>query len=91
MADVTNSERPRNILLIALLAAVIFFTASQEGVLHKISTLFWLSLIAGFGISLWLALGISSRRLLALILVIFTFDPCPAGAPADLVASFCTA
>ncbi len=24
-------------------------------------------------------------------LVIFTFDPCPAGAPADLVASFCTA
>ena len=23
-------------------------------------------------------------------LVVFTFDPCPAGAPADLVASFCT-
>ncbi|WP_341394097.1 succinate dehydrogenase hydrophobic membrane anchor subunit [Arthrobacter sp. G119Y2] len=24
-------------------------------------------------------------------LVIFTFDPCPAGAPADLLADFCTA
>lgn len=24
-------------------------------------------------------------------LVIFTFDPCPAGAPADLLASFCSA
>jgi succinate dehydrogenase / fumarate reductase membrane anchor subunit len=24
-------------------------------------------------------------------LVVFTFDPCPAGAPADLLASFCPA
>ena len=24
-------------------------------------------------------------------LVIFTFDPCPSGAPADLLPSFCTA
>ncbi|MHC4740502.1 MAG: hypothetical protein ACYS8Z_01245 [Planctomycetota bacterium] len=74
MADVTNSERVRNILLIALLAAIIFFTASQEGVLCKISTLFWLSLITAFAISLWLALGVSTRRLLALILVVFTFE-----------------
>lgn len=74
MAEVIDSERPRNVLLVAILAAVIFFTASQEGVLCKISTLFWLSLILGFAICFYLALVVSPRRLLALIFVVFTFE-----------------
>ncbi|WGD37039.1 succinate dehydrogenase hydrophobic membrane anchor subunit [Lysinibacter sp. HNR] len=36
------------------------------------------------------ALFLSAAMLILLgTLVIFTFDPCPAGAPSDLVASFC--
>lgn len=40
------------------------------------------------GISIWSVVGI----LLVLgTLVIFTFDPCPANSPADLLPSFCSA
>jgi succinate dehydrogenase / fumarate reductase membrane anchor subunit len=37
-------------------------------------------------------LGISTALLIVLgTLVIFTLDPCPAGSPADLLPSFCSA
>jgi succinate dehydrogenase / fumarate reductase, membrane anchor subunit len=39
-------------------------------------------------ISLW---GVCSTLILLGTLVIFTFDPCPAGSPADLLPSFCPA
>lgn len=42
------------------------------------------------GLKLLLALAVGVLLVLG-TLVIFTFDPCPAGAPADLVASFCHA
>ena len=46
----------------------------------------------GIASTLKVALFLSTVLLIVLgTLVIFTFDPCPAGAPADLVASFCTA
>jgi succinate dehydrogenase / fumarate reductase membrane anchor subunit len=41
---------------------------------------------------LFAAIGVSTAVLLILgTLVIYTFDPCPAGAPADLLPSFCPA
>lgn len=46
----------------------------------------------GIASALKVALFLATVLLIVLgTLVIFTFDPCPAGAPADLVASFCTA
>ena len=46
----------------------------------------------GIASTLKVALFLATVLLIVLgTLVIFTFDPCPAGAPADLVASFCTA
>lgn len=42
--------------------------------------------------TLLVLLGTSTAALLVLgTLVIFTLDPCPAGSPADLLPSFCTA
>jgi len=46
------------------------------------STRFWLKALLYTSALFVLVLG---------TLVIFTFDPCPAGAPADLLPSFCTA
>jgi succinate dehydrogenase / fumarate reductase membrane anchor subunit len=39
-------------------------------------------------ISLW---GVCAALILLGTLVIFTFDPCPAGSPVDLLPSFCPA
>jgi succinate dehydrogenase / fumarate reductase membrane anchor subunit len=39
-------------------------------------------------VSLW---GVCSALILLGTLVIFTFDPCPAGSPVDLLPSFCPA
>lgn len=74
MTSDTNNARPRNLLLIALLIIIILFTAFHEGYLQLVSPLFWVLLIAGFSITVWLALSISTRRLLALILVIFIIE-----------------
>lgn len=69
-----NSARPQNLVLIALFITVTLFTAFHEGYLPFISALFWISLIAGFSISVWLALSISTRRLVSLILGIFIIE-----------------
>jgi succinate dehydrogenase / fumarate reductase membrane anchor subunit len=46
------------------------------------------------GLRMWLKIALYTAFLLVTVLgtlVIFTFDPCPAGAPQDLLPSFCTA
>jgi hypothetical protein len=70
----TNNTRARNLVLIALLGLITVFTAFHEGYFPKISTLFLVSLIAGYLISVWLAMSISSKRLLSLILGIFIIE-----------------
>jgi hypothetical protein len=72
-ADVAN-ERPQNFLLAVLFVIAVLFTAFQEGYFPVLSLSFWLCLGAGFALSFWLALTISTRRLLALILVIFIME-----------------
>ncbi|MBW1675093.1 MAG: hypothetical protein JRJ79_00470 [Deltaproteobacteria bacterium] len=74
MASDINNKRPQNLLLVALLIIITLFTAFHEGYLLSISALFWGSLIAGFSISAWLALSISTRRLLSLMLGIFIIE-----------------
>ena len=46
------------------------------------------------GLRMWLKIALYTAFLVVTVLgtlVIFTFDPCPAGAPADLLPSFCAA
>ena len=74
MTNDTNNARLRNFLLIALFIIITLFTAFHEGYFPLISILFWVLLIAGFSISVWLALSISTRRLLSLILGIFIIE-----------------
>jgi hypothetical protein len=69
-----NGHRPKNLLLIALFIIVTLFTAYQEGYLPMISVLFWLVLIMGFAVSIWMALEITTPRLLSLMLGIFIIE-----------------
>ena len=69
-----NTTRPRNLVLVALFITVTLFTAFNEGYLPVISVLFWILIIAGFSISVWLALSISTSRLLSLMLGIFIIE-----------------
>jgi succinate dehydrogenase / fumarate reductase membrane anchor subunit len=46
------------------------------------------------GLRMWLKIALYTAFVVVVVLgtlVIFTFDPCPPGAPADLLPSFCTA
>ena len=46
------------------------------------------------GLRMWLKIALYTAFVVVVVLgtlVIFTFDPCPAGAPADLLPSFCSA
>jgi hypothetical protein len=74
MAHDSNGSKPQNLLLITFLITVTLFTAFHEGYQPLISILFWIFLAAGYCICIWLALGISTRRLLALILGIFIIE-----------------
>lgn len=69
-----DDHRPKNLLLIALFIIVTLFTAYQEGYLPMISVLFWLVLIMGFAVSIWMALKITTARLLSLMLGIFIIE-----------------
>ena len=69
-----DDHQPKNLLLIALFGIVTLFTAHQEGFLPMIRWLFWLVLLAGFAVSIWMALNITTARLLALILGIFIIE-----------------
>lgn len=74
MTSSTDNTRAQNLVLIALLGLITVFTAFHEGYFPLISALFLASLIAGYLISVWLALSISSKRLLSLILGIFIIE-----------------
>jgi hypothetical protein len=65
---------PQNLLLVALFGIVTLFTAYQERFLPMIGAFFWLVLIAGFALSVWMALNITTGRLLALMLGIFIIE-----------------
>ena len=64
----------RSLLLAALFILVTLFTAFQEGYIPLISMPFYLSIAAGFSITIWLAWNISTHRLLSLILSIFIIE-----------------
>jgi len=49
---------------------------------EQANTRFWLKTLLFTATAFTIVLG---------TLVVFTFDPCPAGAPADLLPSFCPA
>lgn len=74
MMSHTNNARRQNLLLVVLLMTITFFTAFHEGYLSFISPLFWGLLFVGFSITVWLALWISTRRLLSLVLGIFVIE-----------------
>jgi uncharacterized protein (DUF362 family) len=69
-----DNNWPENLLLVALFIIITLFTAFQEGYLPMIAVLFWLFLITGFAISIWLALKVSTGRLLAMMLAIFIIE-----------------
>ncbi len=69
-----NNAKLQNLLLVALLMLITLFTAFHERYLPLISVFLWVSLAAGFSISAWLALSISTRRLLSLVLGIFIIE-----------------
>ena len=64
----------QNLLLIALFITVTLFTAFHEEYLRMISKPFWVAIVGGFAICTWLAFGISTKRLLALMLCIFVIE-----------------
>lgn len=74
MTNSLNKERLQNIILVALLITVTLFTAFHEGYFPLISVSFWVSIVIGFSISIWLAWTISTLRLLSLILGIFIIE-----------------
>ena len=50
--------------------------------------------VDGDGLRMWLKIALYTAFVVVVVLgtlVIFTFDPCPTGASADLLPSFCTA
>jgi hypothetical protein len=64
----------RNLLLTAALAAIVLFTAANEGYLHTISVLFWLVLMAGVAMTACLGRVATTTRMLALILVVYLIE-----------------
>ncbi len=71
MAPQVNATRARNLFLVALFILASLFTATEEGYVSLMTAAFWVSLVAGFLLCVWLAFRTSTRRLLALILGIF--------------------
>lgn len=74
MQSDANHAKPRNLLLVALFIIITLFTAFHEGYIKLISIFFWISLVIGFSISIWLAFSVSTKRLLSLILGIFIIE-----------------
>ena len=74
MPENTGAQRQRNYLTIALLAATTAFTAFHEGFFPILTLQFKAFLFMGFCFAAWLAVGVTSRRLLSLILSIFIIE-----------------
>jgi len=74
MTNQIENTRMRNLALIALFLSITLFTIFHEGYLGMITPLFWIILLTGFSIAIWLALKISTIRLVSLLLVIFIIE-----------------
>ncbi len=74
MSSDTKSGTLQNLLITGLCIVVTLFSAYHEGYVPLISPLFWCSLLAAFSLCVWLAFTISTRRLLALTVTIFTME-----------------
>lgn len=74
MPENTGAEKMRNYLIIALLAATTAFAAYHEGYSSSMSLPFKALFATGICLSFWLASGISSIRLVSLILSIFIIE-----------------
>lgn len=74
MNKLNNPMVRRNLLLVALLIIITLFTMFHEGYFQIASLIFWISLIIGFSISVWLALTVSTIRFVSLILTIFIIE-----------------
>jgi len=74
MISKNRSKKLPNFLLVALLTIILIFTAFHEGFLSLISVLFWVVLIAGILITVWLAWSSSTSRVLSLLLGIFIIE-----------------
>lgn len=69
-----NNSKIRNLILVVLFLIITLFTIFHEGYLGMITPLFWMVLIAGFSLCIWLAFKISTIRLVSLLLVIFIIE-----------------
>lgn len=67
-------SRGVNLLVVALVAFMTFFTGYQESYIELISPLFWVVLAAAIAVAIWLACNISTKRLVALVLTIFMIE-----------------
>lgn len=79
MRKESESVKPANLLLIGLLALVTLFTANfegyfREGFVSTISLTLWLTMLGGYVLAIWLAMSISTSRLVSLVLVIFLVE-----------------
>jgi len=74
MPETNRADRPANYITVILLAATAAFTAYQERYITLMTPPFLALFLAGTGISIWLASGISSRRLISLVLSIFMIE-----------------
>jgi len=74
MTDNLPESKMQNFLLVVLFVIIILFSAFHEGYFGLIAGIFWISLIAGFIIIGWLAMSISTKRLLSLLLGIFIIE-----------------
>lgn len=69
-----NNKLIRNLFIVLLFIIITLFTAFQEGFMPLISMPFWVVIVAGFSISIWLAFSISTKRFLSLMLGIFIIE-----------------
>jgi len=79
MKSESTGSRIANYVLIGLLLIITLFTAYKEhyfdeGILSRIPLTLWFSILGGFLLTIWLGWGISTRRLLSLILVILILE-----------------
>jgi hypothetical protein len=67
-------SRSINLVVVLLLIAVSAFAAYHEGYFPLISLLFGASIVLGFAIAVWLAVGEPARRFVALVLSIYIIE-----------------
>ena len=71
MVSPTDRHRERNLAIVLLLAFITAYTAWNEGYYGLVTMPFLLILVGGFSALLWLALNITTTRLLTYIFIVF--------------------